>query len=81
MRGQYHSADEMRNDLLNVLNREHEQKKIQTNSTSQGKKNNKGTSQTRTMRKRKKRRGVLETFILAIFVSILYVLYVYNQFL
>ncbi|WP_342670977.1 protein kinase domain-containing protein [Peribacillus loiseleuriae] len=83
MRGQYHSADEMRNDLLNVLNREHERKKVQTNLTSQSKKNKNSTSQTRSMRKRKgkKGRGVLETLILAIFVSILYVLYVYSQFL
>ncbi|WP_326929532.1 protein kinase domain-containing protein [Bacillus cihuensis] len=83
VKGQYHSADEMRHDLLGILNRQPEHKKVEAQSTFQGKKNNNSTSQTRSMRKKrkKKKRGLLETLILAIFVSILYVLYVYNQFL
>jgi serine/threonine protein kinase len=82
--GKYTSAEEMRNDLLAILSRSPGQKKplqkprphLSNNSPNRSV----GTRINKKNRINKKGR-VFETLLLAIFVSLLYVLYIYTQLL
>ncbi|RFU60360.1 serine/threonine-protein kinase [Bacillus sp. V59.32b] len=82
--GKYSSADEMRHDLIGILNRQ-STKKQAPKSTPSG--NLSATSQTRKTRSNnkkslKKRKGsMIETVVLVTIVSMLYMLYIYGQLL
>ena len=76
--GKYSRADEMREDIIEVLSRPRQAASV--------KKRNKGPAAGkpaggRSQRKRKKKGGIAETLLLAMLVSLLYAFYIWNHLL
>ncbi|WNS75562.1 protein kinase family protein [Bacillus sp. DTU_2020_1000418_1_SI_GHA_SEK_038] len=86
LQGKFNSAEEMRQSILQ-LNRPQPQQKPQpqkVNSTPQRKqtqaqKNNTTVSRQSYIKKKKKRGGALETVLIFLIISLLYVIYIYGQ--
>ncbi|MGE7186895.1 protein kinase domain-containing protein [Peribacillus sp. NPDC006672] len=85
LRGQYDSALQMREDLVTVLSK---QNHLKTKGPSQAATRQPSTKQPATRQARRsqnhsnnKRGGVFETFLLVAIISMLYVLYIYEQLL
>ena len=75
--GKYTRADEMREDLIEVLKRPKQASSVKKNT---GIKTGKQTV-SRSQRKRKKKGGLAETLLLAMLVSLVYAFYIWNHLL
>jgi serine/threonine-protein kinase len=85
LHGQYDSALQMREDLVTVLSKQnHSKKKGQTQAAAgQPQTIQPATRQARRSQNRSKKKsgGFFETFLLVAIISMLYVLYIYEQLL
>ncbi|MBS4193411.1 protein kinase [Bacillus sp. FJAT-49705] len=81
LQGKYHSAEEMRNSLLQL-----NQARPQSKATNRAPNSNQNQARTnrivvsrQTHLKKKKRGGFLETFFIFLIISLLYIFYIYGQ--
>lgn len=84
LRGRYDSAVQMREDLVTVLSKQNHSKKKGPNQTATGQQQTAqpSTRQARRSQNQSKRKAaVFETFLLVAIISMLYVLYIYEQLL
>jgi serine/threonine-protein kinase len=85
LRGQYDSALQMREDLVTVLSKQNHSKKKGPNQTATGQQQTAQPSTRQARRSqnhsKKKSGGFFETFLLVAIISMLYVLYIYEQLL
>ena len=83
--GQYDSAVQMREDLVKVLSKQNHSKKKGPNQTATGQQRTAqpSTRQARRFQNQSKKKsgGFFETFLLVAIISMLYVLYIYEQLL
>lgn len=74
LQGHYHSAEDMRNGLLQVMNRDHQDQRTATKQTRA-----RYTANRQVKQKRQKKSGLMETFLIFTIVILLYVFYIYGQ--
>jgi serine/threonine protein kinase len=74
LQGHYRSAEEMRNGLLQVITKDHQDRRTTTGQTRSRYSANRQVKQ-----KNQKKSGLMETFLIFTIVILLYVFYIYGQ--